>query len=234
MRITMHMSLHAFIYTLYIYYIQVSQDVEDMWRQLYHLALEQDDLNIAIKAAKALGDIATASYLTRLSTIMTDLEVPNPRDHYLFRAKMALLRKDLVTAEHEYISNNKIKECIDMYTSLMKYEDAIRIASQNSDPSESDMRHDYYNYLINTKQYDIAAQLKEQEGEYIQAIELYLKGNQSTKAAYIIFTRKIYQPTTLLDTILNSLIRGGVYDVVGEFYEYLDDFPHAIDYYQKG
>ena len=38
------------------------------------------------------------------------------------------------------------------------------------------MRQGYYQYLLDTRQEELAARLKEEEGDHIQAINLYLKG----------------------------------------------------------
>jgi intraflagellar transport protein 172 len=76
--------------------------------------------------------------------------------------------------------------------------------------------------------------MKEKSGEYVQAIELYMKGNMPAKASRVVINRKIYQPMPLLESILAALNRSSLYDVAGEFYEYMDDFVRAVDCYERG
>jgi intraflagellar transport protein 172 len=218
-------------------HLELVDGVEEMWRQLYKFSIDNDNLPVAIKCATILNDPATATYLSKLNETMEKLLKDSNidiSDHYYFRAKMALLRKDLATAEQEYLNHDKVDECIEMYQSLFKYESAIRVAEQTHHPNEYDMKRQYYNYLLETKQFEVAAQMKEKNGDYTQAIDLYLKGNMPAKAARIVLNRKIYQPITLLDSILQSLNRQGLHDISGEFYEFQDDFSHAIDSYERG
>ena len=217
--------------------LEVTSEVEEMWKQLYSFAVEADNLSIAIRCAAAIGDIATSDYLFKLKDTMELILENNNidmRDHFLFRAKMALLRKDLNAAETEFLNHGKIDECIQMYQNVQKYDAAIRVAEQNKHEDADKMRNDYYDYLLDTKQYELAALLKEKENDAIQAIDLYLKGNMPAKATRIVFQKKISQPAQMLDAILASLNRNGLYDVAGDFYEYLDDYVKAVDSYEKG
>lgn len=221
--------------------LEVTADVEDMWRQLYKHAIENEDLYIAIRAAKAVGNTTTANYLSNMQDSVIKAmnedgsrDTLDMRDHYLFRAKMALLRKDLPAAEAEYLSNGHVNECIAMYEGLMKFDSAIRVAEQTRHVSEIDMKRRYFDFLLETKQYDLAAQQKEKSGDYIGAIDLYLKANLPGKAARIVLNRKIYQPMQLLESILTMLTSGGIYEIAGEMYEYMDDYARAIDSYERG
>merc|ERR1711871_1144903 len=108
------------------------------------------------------------------------------QDHYMVRSRMALLRKDLRSAEEELLNQGKVEECIEMYQNLSKYSDAIRVAEQTRHPEAAEMRGAYFQYLLETSQEEAAAALKEKEGDYIQAINLYLKGGMPGKAALII------------------------------------------------
>ena len=160
--------------------LEVTSEVEEMWKQLYSYAVEADDLSIAIRCAAAVGDISTSDYLFRLKDTMEEITTNNNidiRDHFLFRAKMALLRKDLNAAENEYLNHGKVDECIEMYQNLQKYDAAIRVAEQNRHDNANKMKHDYFDHLLDTKQFELAAQLKEKENDALQAIDLYLKGN---------------------------------------------------------
>eukprot|EP00605_Chrysophyceae_sp_TOSAG23-4_P002142 GSChrysophyteH1.ASY1.ANO1.2369.1 assembled CDS len=145
-------------------------------------------------------------------------------DHYLVRSKLALLHKDLQGAEIELLNQGRVDECIEMYQKLFKHDEAIRVAEQSRHPEATEMRRAHFQYLLDTSQDEQAAALKENEGDYVEAINLYLKGGMPGKAAQVI----------LMDTVANALTRAGMHDRAGDFYERLDDLPRALDSYIRG
>eukprot|EP00595_Chromulina_sp_UTEXLB2642_P000435 CAMPEP_0196761570 /NCGR_PEP_ID=MMETSP1095-20130614/859_1 /TAXON_ID=96789 ORGANISM="Chromulina nebulosa, Strain UTEXLB2642" /NCGR_SAMPLE_ID=MMETSP1095 /ASSEMBLY_ACC=CAM_ASM_000446 /LENGTH=1006 /DNA_ID=CAMNT_0042111301 /DNA_START=2197 /DNA_END=5217 /DNA_ORIENTATION=+ len=100
------------------------------------------------------------------------------------------------------------------------------------------MKENYFNYLISSNQEEEAAKLKIHEGDYNQAINLFLKGGMPGKAAMVILDNpNIHPPISiqLLDTVATNLVKAGYYDLAGEFYETkLDELNRALDCYLKG
>ena len=56
------------------------------------------------------------------------------------------------------------------------------------------MRRAHFQYLLDTNQDEEAARLKEGEHDYLEAINLYLKGGMPGKAAQVVFANDISQP----------------------------------------
>ena len=57
-----------------------------------------------------------------------------------------------------------------------QWDEAIRVATSNSHDSIDILRENYYNWLIETYQEEVAGGIKESDGSYNEAISLYLKG----------------------------------------------------------
>ena len=87
---------------------------------------------------------------------------------------------------------------------------------------------------MDSNQEEEAAALKEQECDFQQAINLYLKGGMPAKAASVIIDNNIQQPVNLLESVVNALIRAGMHDIAGDFYEMLNDLQKALDSYVRG
>ena len=96
------------------------------------------------------------------------------------------------------------------------------------------MRRAYFQYLLDTNQEDRAAALKEREMDFVQAINLYLKGGLPGKAAQVILQHDIQQPVSLLETVATALTRAGMHDKAGDFYERLDELQRALDAFIRG
>jgi intraflagellar transport protein 172 len=218
--------------------LEVTPEVEAMWKKLSSCALRSSDLRIAQRCAAALGDVAMSRFLGEVKDIKTKAEIDMGSDrgseHYLVRAKLALLQKDLQSAENELINQGQIDECIDMYQKLFKHEEAIRVAEQGRHPDAVEMRQSHFQYLLDSNQDEQAAAFKEHEGDYVEAINLYMKGGMPGKAAQVIIRNDITQPLQLLDTVANNLSRAGMHAGAGDFYERLDDLPRALDSYIRG
>ncbi|RYH28435.1 hypothetical protein EON65_12160 [archaeon] len=215
----------------------MTSDVESMWNQLLRSALNTGDVRIAQRCAAALGDVSLCKYMGEIREIAQraeqELGIPG-NEHYQVRSKMALLHKDLKAAEAELLNQGKIDECITMYQSLFRHEEAIRVAEQSKHKEAGEMRQAYFQYLLDSNQEDKAAALKVKECDFVQAINLYMKGGMPGKAAQVILDNDIQQPLQLLDSVATALSRAGLHDKAGEFYERLNELPRALDSYIRG
>lgn len=217
--------------------LEMNPEVEAMWKQLKDMSLNVGELSIAKRCAAAIGDVALSKYLSEILDIKRRAEDDmgiRGMDHYLVRGKLSLLRKDLKSAEIDMLNQGKTDECIAMYQKYNKHDAAIRVAEQTRHPDTVEMRQAYFQHLLDTNQEEQAAKLKEHEGDYVQAINLYLKGGMPGRAANVILENNIQQPVQLLDTVATALTRAGLYDLAGEFYERLDELQRALDSYLRG
>lgn len=67
---------------------------------------------------------------------------------------------------------------------------------------------------MQSNQEEKAAQLKEREGDYQQAIELYLKGGLPAKAAHLVIQYSYTGNYELLERIAQALSKAGLYEKV--------------------
>lgn len=217
--------------------LEVTNEVDAMWRQLSSIAVTEGDLRIAQRCAAALGDVAMSRFLGDAKEIKFNAERDlgfRGSDHYMVRSKMSLLNKDLHGAEIELLNQGKVDECIEMYQKLYKHDEAIRVAEQSRHPEANNMRRAHFQYLIDTNQDEEAARLKEGESDYLEAINLYLKGGMPGKAAQVVFSHDINQPVALIETIATALTRAGLHDRAGDFYEKLNDLDSALSSFVRG
>ena len=213
----------------------LTPEVEAMWKRLRDESLAASDLRIASRCSAAMGDVALSRYLEEIRTVGRKLESGiNPFDHYLTRSKLALVNKDFKSAEIELLNQGQVEECIDMYQKYFKHDEAIRVAEITKHPRLYEMRQAYFQYLIETDQNEKAALLKVKESDFIQAVNLFLKGGMPGKAAQVIIENDLQQPIQLLETVANALTRAGMYDKAGEFQERLNDLQKALDSYIRG
>ena len=221
--------------------IEMSLECEDMWRYLGKEALESNEIAISQRCAAASGDVAADAFLGGIVDLQRELRNTQPSDdcdsldHYAIRNKLALFKKDIPTAEEELLSQSRIDECIDMYLSLQRHEDAIRVAKFNNRMNRAEeIRDQYMQSLLNSGQNMIAGVLKEEDGEFIEAIQLYLKASAPNKASRVIEEHKIRQPLELVESVASSLVRAGMHDRAGVIYERLDEFQKALDSFIRG
>lgn len=217
--------------------LEMSPEVEAMWSQLNVLSIQIGELKIAQRCAAALGDVATCKFLGDVKDIKTKAEEEmglRGADHYLVRSKMALYRKDLKGAENELLNQGRVDECIEMYQKIFKHDAAIRVAEQSRHSNAIEMRQEYFQFLLDTNQEEKAAALKERECDFIQSINLYLKGGMPGKAAQVVLDHDIQQPIQLLDSVATALTRAGMHDRAGEFYERLEELPRALESFVRG
>ncbi len=60
------------------------------------------------------------------------------------------------------------------------------------------MKKNYYTWLLETAQEEKAAEIKEEEGDYNTAIQLYLKGGIPARAANVVYNSNVSFPQDLL------------------------------------
>jgi len=217
--------------------LEVTPEAEAMWKQLMTMALDGGDLMIAERCAAALGDVSSSRYLHEVNKLIDEASEKSGidgRDHWAVRSKMALLRKDLRGAEDILLAQGRTDEAIEMYQTLHQFEDAIRVAESRRHPDAKQMRGEIFQLMLDSRQEERAAALKEDEGDFTQAIELYLKAGMPANAAATIQRNRIRSPASLLETVAGALADSDLYDKAGEFYEEMGQLQRAMDSYVKG
>lgn len=114
--------------------------------------------------------------------------------NFRVQAKLAVLEKRFNKAEMILIQNDEIEDAMAMYQELHKWDESIKIAEKKNHPDVKEFKENYYTWLLQTNQEAKAAEVKEKEGEYVTAINLYLKGALPAKAANVVSSTNVGIP----------------------------------------
>ena len=217
---------------------QESKEQEGNWSTLANLALEEMNLPVAERCFAALGDIPKAFYQHKINKLVRKYEEETGKNdgvkHHKVQAMLAMLDKQFYRAEAILLDHNEVEESMEMYQELHKWEDVIKIAEKINHPDVANLKMNYFDWLITTNQKDKAAELRENEGEYLEAIELYLKAGLPVRAANVVTEYSIEPASDVQDRIVNSLIKAELFEKAGEFHERKGDAQKALEYYCKG
>ena len=216
--------------------MEMTEETETMWKQLSSVALEAGNLAIAERCCSALGDMPKSRFLHKINKIVAQAEkagVDGMR-HWAVRAKLAQLRGDYREAELVYLEQGQVDDAIELYQSMHKWGEAIRVAEQRKHPEAAEMKSNYFDYLLSSGQEDKAGQVKENEGDHDAAIDLYLRGGRPAKALQLINNHGANHGTDTLERIAKALTRAKMYDKAGDLYEQMDHLDRALESYIKG
>ena len=171
---------------------------EAMWSKLAKYAIDENQLAIAIRCYGQIGDIAKVRYLQKIEWIsfvhheetgegkMTSLKA---------RAMLAQLKGDLIIAEQLYMESNDFDAAVEMYTSINRWEEAIRLTERTNSEMVPHMRQRYLTWLSETKQLGVAAGFVEKEGDLHKAIDYYLEAGLPGRAAKIMLRNPVSKIT---------------------------------------
>ncbi|XP_071116630.1 intraflagellar transport protein 172 homolog isoform X1 [Haliotis cracherodii] len=223
----------AFLETL-----EMSSETEAMWRSLSKMAVEDRQLYIAERCYCALGDIAKARFLKETLRIAEEAAKHMGGDglnHYKVRARMAIMEKRFKEAESIYLEQNHVDEAMEMYQEMHMWDEAIEVAEAKSHPELETLRRNYYQWLMETSQEETAGEVKEREGDYMAAINLYMKAGLPAKAARLATSRdELMSNSDLISRIASALIKADLYERAGDLYEKIKDATRAMECFRKG
>ncbi|BFY99323.1 hypothetical protein BsWGS_02362 [Bradybaena similaris] len=223
----------AFLETL-----EMTVETEAMWKTLSKMALEEKQLHIAERCFSALGNIAKARYLKETLRIAEEVSKQTGGDgfnHYKVRARLAISDRKFKEAESIYLEGNHVNEAIEMYQEMHMWDDAIQVADAKSHPELETLKKNYNQWLMETGQEEAAAELKEREGDYMAAINLYMKAGLPARAARLAVSREeLMTNPDLIARIATALIKSELYDRAGDLYEKIRDYQKAMECFRKG
>ena len=81
-----------------------------------------------------------------------------------------------------------------MYQELHKWDESIKIAEKKNHPDVMELKANYFQWLLDTNQEEKAGEVKENEGDFLGAINLYLKGGLPARASNVVFNYNISFP----------------------------------------
>ncbi|XP_042189213.1 intraflagellar transport protein 172 homolog [Callorhinchus milii] len=223
----------AFLETL-----EMSSETEAMWKTLSKLSLEAKQLHIAERCFAALGDVAKARFLRDTNQIADQAAKEyggDGTDNYIVCARLAMLEKNYKLAESYYLEQNAIDKAMDMYQELHMWDECILVAEAKGHPELENLRRSYYQWLMETNQDEKAGEVKENNEDYIGAINLYLKAGLPAKAARLALNRKeLMTNVEVINKIAAALIKGDFYERAGDLYDKIGNPQRALECYRKG
>ncbi|GAX77698.1 hypothetical protein CEUSTIGMA_g5141.t1 [Chlamydomonas eustigma] len=217
--------------------LELNPETEAQWMELSELALAQNQVVIAARCYAALGDIAKTRFLHRVVKMAASAASEfggNGYDSNVVRSELCKLSGQWAAAENLLLAHGKVDETMGMYQEAHKWEDAIRVAESSRHPDADALKQRYYKWLLETSQEEMAGQVKEREGDYLGAISLYLKGGLPARAAQVVMQSHIQIDSALMESILSSLAKAGLFERAGELYEYLGRSQEALMAFRKG
>ena len=177
--------------------LDLTPETEANWKTLAKLALEQQNLYVAERCYAALGNMSRADYLRKLNKLIAQ----EGTDNFRVQAKLAVLDKQFHKAEAILIQHDEIEEAMAMYQELHRWDESIKIAEKFKHQDVREFKDNYFQWLLETNQEAKAAEVKEREGDYVTAIQLYLKGGLPAKAANCVSTYNVSIPHDQLNKI---------------------------------
>ncbi|XP_068564624.1 intraflagellar transport protein 172 homolog [Cebidichthys violaceus] len=224
--------------TAYLETLDMSPETEAMWKTLSKLALETHQLHIAERCFAALGDVSTLRFLHQTNQIADKVSQEMGGDGTAFfqvQAHVAMLDKNFKLAEMHYMEQNSIDEAIEMYQELHMWDDCIAVAEAKGHPELDSLRGKHYQWLTETGQDEKAGEVKESEGDFQGAINLYLKAGLPAKAARLAISHpEITNNSDTVGRIAANLIKGEFYERAGDLYEEIRNNQRALECYVKG
>uniref|UniRef100_A0A672S0Q9 Intraflagellar transport protein 172 homolog n=1 Tax=Sinocyclocheilus grahami TaxID=75366 RepID=A0A672S0Q9_SINGR len=224
--------------TAFLETLEMSAETEAMWKTLSKLSLEAQQLHIAERCFAALGDVSKARFLNETNKIADAVSKEyggDGTDHYQVKARLAMLDKNFKLAEMYYMEQNAVDEVMEMYQELHMWDECIAVAEAKGHPELDNLRHSYYSYLMETNQNEKAGEVKENEGDFTGAVNLYLKAGLPAKAAWLAMSRdELLSSHDIISRITAALIKGEFYERAGDLFERTRNNQRALECYRKG
>ncbi|XP_026856898.2 intraflagellar transport protein 172 homolog isoform X1 [Electrophorus electricus] len=224
--------------TAFLETLEMCAETEAMWKTLSKLSLEARQLHIAERCFAALGDVSKIRFLNETNKIADSIAKEYGGDgteNYKVKARLAMLDKNFKLAEMYYMEQNAIDEVMEMYQELHMWDDCIAVAEAKGHPELDNLRRSYFAWLMETNQNEKAGEVKESEGDYVGAVNLYLKAGLPAKAAWLAMSRDdLLASSDIINRIATALIKGEFYERAGDLFERIRNNQRALECYRTG
>ncbi|KAK8378095.1 hypothetical protein O3P69_018808 [Scylla paramamosain] len=206
----------------YLETLPLTAEAETMWRTLGRLTLEGRHLYIAERCFAALGEVSKVRYLQGINQIRELVQEQTGEEgmeHYEVQARLAILEQQFKTAESIYLDNNQLDAAMEMYQDLHKWDEAVQLAEIKGHP---DVERN-------------AGQLKEAEGDFSAAINMYLKAGMPAKASRLATSvTELREDPEMISRIATALLKADLFEQAGELHEKVGQPQKALESYRKG
>ena len=216
--------------------LEVNAETEANWKALAEVSLEERKLKVAEQCYAALGNVSKSRFLHKVNKLSEKHHEETGQsgfNFYVVQAKLAMLDKQYHRAEAIFMDNNDLEEAMAMYRELHKWDELITIAEKRKHPKLNDYKSNYFQWLLSSNQEEKAAEVKEKDGDYKEAINLYLKGKLPARAAAVVNKFNITSQE-IMEKVAAALEGAEMFEKAGEFFEKLNLHEKALEAYIKG
>ena len=189
-------------------------DTNSMWLLLGNIALKNLNLSIGERAFAAIGDIAKVEFIKQC---MNDSNM------------IALLDNDW-----ERFESGDFDTVLKTYLNTFNWDRAIQFARHYGRTElVSDIQAKYYDWLLETGQHSIAAQILEQSGKFEEAVALYIKSGRMYQVAKLItsqFESNNHLSKSLVLSVIDELKKFDSFEEAGDLLQLpiIDDVDGAL------
>ena len=207
--------------------LEMSTDTETHWKTLAKLSIASKNLVIAQRCYAAVGSYSKASYIKKVIKIADKCGNDDPK----VVARLLILDKQFNNAESLLLQNNLLDEAMDILNELQKWDESVKIAEKYNHPEIVNIKKQYYEWLLDNDQLDKAAELRERDGDYLAAINLYIEGGYPAKAANLIKNNDFNFDKKIIEQTVSSLTRVGIHEKAGELLESIGQHKRSLESY---
>uniref|UniRef100_A0A672S8A0 Intraflagellar transport protein 172 homolog n=1 Tax=Sinocyclocheilus grahami TaxID=75366 RepID=A0A672S8A0_SINGR len=223
--------------TAFLETLEMSAETEAMWKTLSKLSLEAQQLHITERCFAALGDVSKARFLNETNKIADSVSKEyggDGTDHYQVKARLAMLDKNFKFAEMHYMEQVR-NTAVSMMLQNQLFTNIQCVYPLKGHPELDNLRRSYYSYLMETNQNEKAGEVKENEGDFTGAVNLYLKAGLPAKAAWLAMSRdELLSSHDIISRITAALIKGEFYERGNCFTSKTRNNQKALECYRKG
>mgnify|MGYP006908723708 CR=1 FL=1 len=141
-------------------------------------------------------------------------------------ARLYILDKQFKAAEGIYLEQNQMDLAIEMYQRLHMWDEALGLAEAKGHPQLELLREGHNRWLLDSGQEEKAGAIKEEEGEYMEALSLYLKAGLPTRASRLVQSQEgLLASQDLVARVTTSLLKGEFFEQARILLQGLRDLP---------
>ncbi|XQJ26776.1 intraflagellar transport protein 172, putative [Leishmania guyanensis] len=212
---------------------------EVMWCTLAKVSLQEVKLFVAERCYAALGDVAKVRALQRIHQLAAQARADSAGattgyEHYTVLAELYMMNNDFKRAEQLYLENGRVEDAMQVWEEMNRFDESLTIAESRGLEDVANRRARYFAWLMETRQYEKAGEIREKDGKFIDAINLYLRGGTPARAAQVVSANNLKPEQQLLEAIAAALFKAQVFEAAGDFFDKLHMTDRAIDAYKRG
>ena len=115
------------------------------------------------------------------------------------------------------------------------WDDALGLAEAKGHPQLELLREAHTRWLLESGQEEKAGTLREEEGEFMEALSLYLKAGLPTRASRLVQAHdQLLKDQDIVGRVTTALLKGDFHEQAGELYEKTGQQDQAMDCYRQG